>query len=166
MLVPLLSWSQSYPTQRVIGKDTVVIMTKKQAGDINIVFRQNNLQISKLKHEIDSLKKLPAPQRTVRGTLLLHDTVTVRDTLTITDTIRNSIQVNDTTYPRLKGSVLLPKGDYWLYTFNEKTQRYEMDRNSVEAQKVEKGDRIQVNILTVWSITVMILTSMVYFLGV
>jgi hypothetical protein len=65
-----------------------------------------------------------------------------------------------------KKEVLLPKGDYWLYTFNEKTQRYEMDRNSVEAQKVEKGDKIQLNILTVWSTTVVLLTAMVYFLGI
>jgi hypothetical protein len=141
-------------------------MTKKQAEDLNKVFRQNNLQITKLKNEIDSLKKYSPPPRTVRGTLLLHDTVTVIDTLTLTDTIKNTIQVNDTTYPRLKGSVLLPKGDYWLYTFNEKTQRYEMDRNSVEAQKVEKGDKIQLNILTVWSTTVVLLTAMVYFLGI
>jgi len=166
MLAPLSGWSQSYPTQRVIGKDTVVTMTKKQAEDLNKVFRQNNLQITKLKNEIDSLKKYSPPPRTVRGTLLLHDTVTVIDTLTLTDTIKNTIQVNDTVYPRLKGSVLLPKGDYWLYTFNEKTQRYEMDRNSVEAQKVEKGDKIQLNILTVWSTTVVLLTAMVYFLGI
>ena len=166
MLVPLLSWSQSYPTQRVIGKDTVVVMTKKQAEDINKIFRQNSLQISKLKHEIDSLKKYSPTPRTVRGTLLLHDTVIVRDTLTITDTIRNSIRVNDTIHPRLKGSVLLPKGDYWLYTFNEKTQRYEMDPGSVEAQKIEKGDRVDFNIITVFSTTVLLLTAMIYFLGV
>jgi hypothetical protein len=98
----------------------------------------------------------------VCNTLSLHDALPI----SITDTIRNSIQVNDTTYPRLKGSVLLPKGDYWLYTFNEKTQRYEMDPSSVEVQKIEKGNRIETIIVTVWGTTVVLLTAMIYFLGV
>lgn len=35
---PLLSYSQSYPTQRIEGKDTVVVMTLEQAREINRVF--------------------------------------------------------------------------------------------------------------------------------
>jgi folylpolyglutamate synthase/dihydropteroate synthase len=34
----LSSYSQSYPTQRIEGKDTVVVMTLQQAKDINDVF--------------------------------------------------------------------------------------------------------------------------------
>jgi hypothetical protein len=168
MLAPLSSWSQSYPTQRVIGKDTVVMMTKKQAEDINKVFRQNNLQLAKLKREIDSLKVSPPPPppRTVRGTLLLHDTVTVVDTLKLTDTIRNTVTITDTIGPRLRGSVLLPKGDFWLYTYNEKTQRYEMDSNTLNAIKENNKDRTGSTIMAIWSTTVVVLMSMIIFLGV
>lgn len=51
-----LSWSQSYPTQRVEGTDTVVVMTKQQADDINLVFRKNNIEISNLRLALDSAK--------------------------------------------------------------------------------------------------------------
>ena len=50
--------SQSYPTQRIEGKDTVVVMTKKQAENINIVFKNTKTQIDKLKIEIDSITKI------------------------------------------------------------------------------------------------------------
>lgn len=56
--LPLLTLSQSYPTQRIEGKDTVVIMTKKQAENINIVFKNTKTQIDKLKIEIDSITKI------------------------------------------------------------------------------------------------------------
>jgi len=36
MLVSLISYSQSYPIAKTIGKDSVVIITTKQAEDINI----------------------------------------------------------------------------------------------------------------------------------
>ena len=111
MLAPLLSWSQSYPTQRVIGKDTIVTMTKKQAEDITKVFRQNNLQITKLKTEIDSLKTLPLIPVSSRDTLVVIDVTKIQE-------------------------------------------------------KVDKGERLQLTILTVWSTTVVLLTAMVYFLGI
>ena len=47
-LLPLLSWSQSYPYQRIEGGDTVVVMTKKQGDDINGVFRTNKFTIDSL----------------------------------------------------------------------------------------------------------------------
>jgi len=47
-LLPLLSWSQSYPYQRIEGGDTVVVMTKKQGDDINGVFRANKFTIDSL----------------------------------------------------------------------------------------------------------------------
>lgn len=56
--LPLLTLSQSYPTQRIEGKDTVVVMTKKQAENINIVFKNTKTQIDKLKIEIDSITKI------------------------------------------------------------------------------------------------------------
>ena len=49
--------------------------------------------------------------------------------------LRNTVTITDTIGPRLRGSVLLPKGDFWLYTYNEKTQRYEMDSNTLNAIK-------------------------------
>ena len=142
------------------------MMTKKQAEDVNKIFRQNNLQINKLKKEIDSLKVTPPPLRTVRGTLLLHDTVTVVDTLTLTDTIKNTITVTDTIRPRLRGSVLLPRGEYWLYTFNEKNNCYEMDSNTLQALKEQNQERVGLKIIAVWSTTVIFLTSLIFFLGV
>lgn len=141
------------------------MMTKKQAEDINKIFRQNNLQLANLKKEIDSLKSIPQP-KTIKGTLLLHDTVTVIDTLKLTDTVRNIVTVTDTIGPRLRGSVLLPKGDYWLYTYNEKTQRYEMDSSTLEAMKKINQNKTDSNIITIWSATVIVLMSMIIFLGV
>ena len=47
-LLPLLSWSQSYPYQRIEGNDTVVVMTKKQGEDINNIFRKNKFTIDSL----------------------------------------------------------------------------------------------------------------------
>ena len=101
--LPLLTLSQSYPTQRIEGKDTVVVMTKKQAENINIVFKNTKTQIDKLKIEIDSITK-------------------IKPTI-----------VRDTIYKR--GSILIPNGNYLLYNFNEKENRYELDPNSVVAAK-------------------------------
>lgn len=47
-LLPLLSWSQSYPYQRIEGGDTVVVMTKKQGNDINSIFKTNKIVIDSL----------------------------------------------------------------------------------------------------------------------
>ena len=101
--------SQSYPTQRIEGKDTVVVMTKKQAENINIVFKNAKTQIDKLKVEIDSITK-------------------IKPTV-----------VRDTIYKR--GSILIPNGNYLLYNFNEKENRYELDPNSIVATKgIENKD--------------------------
>ena len=99
-----LALSQSYPTQRIEGKDTVVVMTKKQAENINMVFKNTKTQIDKLKIEIDSITK-------------------IKPTL-----------VRDTIYKR--GSILIPNGNYLLYNFNERENRYELDPNSVVTAKV------------------------------
>ena len=101
--LPLLTLSQSYPTQRIEGKDTVVVMTKKQAENINMVFKNTKTQIDKLKIEIDSITK-------------------IKPTL-----------VRDTVYKR--GSILIPNGNYLLYNFNERENRYELDPNSVVTAK-------------------------------
>jgi len=104
--------SQSYPTQRIEGKDTVVIMTKKQAENINIVFKNTKTQIDKLKIEIDSITK-------------------IKPTV-----------VRDTIYKR--GSILIPNGNYLLYNFNEKENRYELDPNSiVTAKETEDAESIK-----------------------
>jgi hypothetical protein len=104
--------SQSYPTQRIEGKDTVVVMTKKQAENINIVFKNTKTQIDKLKIEIDSIIK-------------------IKPTV-----------VRDTIYKR--GSILIPNGNYLLYNFNEKENRYELDPNSiVTAKETEDAEAIK-----------------------
>jgi hypothetical protein len=104
--------SQSYPTQRIEGKDTVVVMTKKQAENINIVFKNTKTQIDKLKIEIDSITK-------------------IKPTV-----------VRDTIYKR--GSILIPNGNYLLYNFNEKENRYELDPNSiVTAKETEDAEAIK-----------------------
>jgi len=56
MMVPNLSFSQSkYPRQTVIDNDKVVILTTKQAQDINNVFTEQDFVISNLNLKIDSL---------------------------------------------------------------------------------------------------------------
>ena len=47
------------------GSDTVVVMTKKQAQDINAVFRANNIQIQGLKAALDSVVRQAAYQDTL-----------------------------------------------------------------------------------------------------
>jgi hypothetical protein len=78
-------------------------MTKKQAENINMVFKNTKTQIDKLKIEIDSITK-------------------IKPTL-----------VRDTVYKR--GSILIPNGNYLLYNFNERENRYELDPNSVVTAK-------------------------------
>lgn len=50
-----LGWSQSYPILRIENGDTVVVMTKQQADDINAVFKNNNASINKLSQQVDSV---------------------------------------------------------------------------------------------------------------
>lgn len=52
-----LSLSQSYPTQRIENGDTVVVMTKQQADQINEVFRQKSISIQQLKEDIEAKTK-------------------------------------------------------------------------------------------------------------
>lgn len=52
-----LSLSQSYPTQRIENGDTVVVMTKQQADQINEVFRQNSISIKQLKEDVEAKTK-------------------------------------------------------------------------------------------------------------
>jgi hypothetical protein len=56
----LISSQSNYPLQTVIKGDSVVILTKKQANEINVIFESQNNLISKYKIEIaykDSLLK-------------------------------------------------------------------------------------------------------------
>jgi len=53
-----LSWAQSYPTQRVEGKDTVVVMTIKQAQDINTVFANQKSEIHKLNQDLKGMRSV------------------------------------------------------------------------------------------------------------
>ena len=65
LVVSLLLFSQSaiaqYPTKKIIGNDTVVIITEKQANDINNIFK--NIKGDKIKFDslvvsFDKAKKL------------------------------------------------------------------------------------------------------------
>ena len=47
--LPLLSWSQSYPYQRIEDGDTVVVMKRNQAEEVNLVFRSNQFTIDSLR---------------------------------------------------------------------------------------------------------------------
>lgn len=102
-------------------------MTKKQAENINLIFKNTKTQIDKLKIELDSITK-------------------VKPTL-----------VRDTVYKR--GSILIPKGSYLLYNYNEKQNRYELDPNSIDAKGItdESSDRKGVIISSIGFITVITL---------
>ena len=55
LLVSLSSLSQSYPKTKIINGDTVVLLLKAQAEDINIKFNNYNEKINTQKNQIDSL---------------------------------------------------------------------------------------------------------------
>ena len=55
LLVSHLSLSQSYPKTKVINGDTVVLLLKSQADDINTKFYNYNEKINIQKNQIDSL---------------------------------------------------------------------------------------------------------------
>ena len=55
LLVSLSSLSQSYPKTKIINGDTVVLLLKAQADDINTKFFNYNETINNQKAKIDSL---------------------------------------------------------------------------------------------------------------
>ena len=55
LLVSLSSSSQSYPKTKIINNDTVVLLLKAQADDINTKFFNYNETINNQKAKIDSL---------------------------------------------------------------------------------------------------------------
>ena len=55
LLVSHLSLSQSYPKTKIINGDTVVLLLKSQAEDINTKFYNYNEKINTQKNQIDSL---------------------------------------------------------------------------------------------------------------
>ncbi len=55
LLVSHLSLSQSYPKTKIINGDTVVLLLKSQADDINTKFYNYNEKINIQKNQIDSL---------------------------------------------------------------------------------------------------------------
>jgi hypothetical protein len=55
LLVSHLSLSQSYPKTKIINGDTVVLLLKSQADDINTKFYNYNEKINSQKAKIDSL---------------------------------------------------------------------------------------------------------------
>lgn len=55
LLVSHLSLSQSYPKTKIINGDTVVLLLKSQADDINTKFNNYNEKIDSQKAKIDSL---------------------------------------------------------------------------------------------------------------
>ena len=55
LLLSLSSLSQSYPKTKIINGDTVVLLLKSQADDINTKFNNYNETINTQKAKIDSL---------------------------------------------------------------------------------------------------------------
>ncbi len=55
LLLSLSSSSQSYPKTKIINGDTVVLLLKSQADDINTKFYNYNEKINNQKAKIDSL---------------------------------------------------------------------------------------------------------------
>jgi hypothetical protein len=56
MLLSLSLIAQTYPKKKVINGDTVVVMTQKQASEINVVFRELRLDNKQYKSKADSLR--------------------------------------------------------------------------------------------------------------
>jgi hypothetical protein len=56
MLLSLSLTAQTYPKKKVINGDTVVVMTQKQASEINVVFRELRLDNKQYKSKADSLR--------------------------------------------------------------------------------------------------------------
>jgi len=56
MLLSLSLTAQTYPKKKIINGDTVVVMTQKQASDINNVFRGLRLDNKEYKSKADSLR--------------------------------------------------------------------------------------------------------------
>jgi hypothetical protein len=58
MLLSLSLTAQTYPKKKVINGDTVVVMTQKQASEINVVFRELRLDNKQYKSKADSLRAI------------------------------------------------------------------------------------------------------------
>ena len=58
----------TYPIQRIIDKDTLVIMTKAQADKINNIFESQSKRIKDLKQEVERLKS-PRPLNSFEDSL-------------------------------------------------------------------------------------------------
>ncbi len=68
--------SQSnYPIQTIINNDTVVILTKQQADDINVIFESQKAKIKSLREERDSLLSLSSElkKETIRANPRQHN---------------------------------------------------------------------------------------------
>lgn len=69
-MVTSLTLSQStYPIQKIINGDTLVIMTKAQADEINNIFDSQTKKIADLKEEIKRLKS-PRPLNSFEDSLV------------------------------------------------------------------------------------------------
>lgn len=71
----LISSQSNYPLQTVIKGDSVVILTKKQANEINDIFESQTVLILKYKAEITYKDSLIA----VKDTLLIEKTKTINN---------------------------------------------------------------------------------------
>jgi hypothetical protein len=58
MLLSLSLTAQTYPKKKIINGDTVVVMTQKQASEINVVFRELRLDNKQYKSKADSLRAI------------------------------------------------------------------------------------------------------------
>jgi hypothetical protein len=56
MVTNLTSAQSNYPIQTIINRDTVVILTKKQADDINNIFENQKSKIDTLKKQLSSYR--------------------------------------------------------------------------------------------------------------
>lgn len=56
MATNLILSQSNYPIQTIINNDTVVILTKKQADDINVIFENQKTKIDTLKKQLSSFR--------------------------------------------------------------------------------------------------------------
>jgi len=123
-----LTAQTEYPFQEVRKKDTVVIMLKSQAVKVNETLASQKNKIKQQQSEIDSLSKIKRKS----------DTVICRYTIIDTTKI---VVVDSLKVPAHKTALAVPDENYLIYNWVDSTNRWELDPNSYQLERVVRRTR-------------------------